>query len=342
MSMPATKSLLLYSKSQRAHLTLQTHLSTQRAALEGFSDLRALQTVIKKHGLTKALMAFANHNARLSTVVTDLPSVESLNNVPLSKQDKRYGIALEGLETTLGQEPVVIGSWVKQVAGELGELLSTTAASAHRTDEDLSELSARLSDLDPQAVLYDTLIVTARTATGTEAILSTVADHIRKIGTVDVDALFTSSAYREANDAFMQSQVEEFKPFLGVSIDADRFVHAGADAIDEAYQPREASLTDLGYSTETLIDLMSKAMELVAAIVELDDRREAITAALDAVADRLTTTDETQSAADCPIEEAHRLILNYATVISMLIGDGLFHVHEFLSVGHEAVQGHGD
>lgn len=326
MSVKFSQASVATTNMHRSMERLFMKIGVQRTTLGEFSTLRSLRDTIKTHGMSKPLMAFANHDHSLNRVVTGVPATESLNNVSLSMHDKRYGAAMEGFDNLLTQKPEVISTWVKQLADNLEELFSNTNTVAMQTNETLVELKDELEQRDPPEVLFDTTILTARPAEGMQTILNAIDRRVRQITSIDVDAFFSSTEYREKCTAFINELVEEFKPYIAISLSEDNFVHASDDEIDIPYRAREANLSELGYSGAVLVEILGAAAEVVDALIDFDNRRAAITEALVEVSERLATQPEDM------VTETHCLIMNYVTIIVMLMGDSLHHVNEVMHV----------
>ena len=68
---------------------------------ETLEDLEAFTGVIKQYGLSKPLLAFANHNGRLSSVIPELPALESFNQDLSVSQSASVVSAVEGIHRLL-------------------------------------------------------------------------------------------------------------------------------------------------------------------------------------------------------------------------------------------------
>ena len=113
-STESLESTLLKSVEHQAVLTKD--LYELKDLISSLEDLNALYTAIQKHGVSKSLLAFADHDNTLSLVCKELPSVESLTGATITNQSK---IALEGLASTISDAISRAISKVKSAIGNM-------------------------------------------------------------------------------------------------------------------------------------------------------------------------------------------------------------------------------
>ena len=185
----------LHASNKLARLCQKTSqsINSQMLVMEEFSSLRNLRQVITEHGISRALLAYADQNNSLRQIIPGLPAVESLNAVPLSLRDTRHLAALEGIDQALGQEDKVLASWVDNLSRDTADLFSSTLPLVEHAQSTTGEISAQLAEKTLDDVTLDTTIVTARMASSFAEIFTKLAAQVAEIGSVDVEALFTSA-----------------------------------------------------------------------------------------------------------------------------------------------------
>jgi len=308
----------------------------QQMLKEDFSALRALRQVISTHGLNRSLLAYAQHGGHLSQLLPSLPAVETLNSVPLSKRDARHLASLEELDTAASGEKASFGSWLQDLASNLTDLLESAEDVEEDTHEAVTEMTEAMADKVITDAMLDATVRMSRTADGFAAIFTIVAERLRQVGAIDVESFFTSPAYRESCASTIKTMVEEFKPLMGTKLDEDNCLCKEEDAVDDEYMPREASLTDLGFTEFGIQAVLEKINTVLEAVQELSTRREAIVASLTEMASKMAMPETEMS---FEVSEAQTLISNYIGVIMLLVRDGFHHIHEALDVISDIVDG---
>ena len=77
--------------------TLRSLLAQQAELVQTHTHLCALQASIKQYGLTRSLVAFADHDKALSAAIPEIPALESLNHDRSVKNSADATAALEGV-----------------------------------------------------------------------------------------------------------------------------------------------------------------------------------------------------------------------------------------------------
>ncbi len=329
-----------YTKRSNLQNKCSTVLTCARehySLINEFNTLRNLRDVINTHGMSRGLLSFANHGNVLAPLIKTIPATESLDNVPISKKDTRHAAALEGLDATLMQEPMVNSDWLRQLANQLEALFQNTSDVVVDLQSAIEENSNDLQTHTISEIVFDTTVVTTRTAQCFEIILSTLTRRIQQISSIDVDSLLSSEQYNTNNADYINDLIEELKPMLGYNNDnTDNCVQVDSDAIDDTYCSQEGSLSDLGYTTDTTLELLTSLATLVQTLQELDDRRTDIISSLTQIADRFSG-DDTKEYNSMPTGVA-KLISNYAIVITQLIQDSVQTVHSVLAIVEDVLE----
>jgi hypothetical protein len=286
------KTLRAQSKQMRLTARIVASLSKTATMAEDFSNLRLLRAVIKTQGLNKALMLFANPgNKTISQLAKNIPSNESLDAVSIGRGDRRTKAALEGLDESIQAEPKLIADWTRASADDIGNLLE----SVEQQLKDLGEaISQGLECLEGAEDFDEATLAIQIEALPAEAALARINALLDVLP--DMDAIISDPCDRDAMDIHKEKtsqMVDKIGTTAGLSVDEENDHHIVSGPISDDYLPRTATLGELGYTREALIELLKKSDCLVDELNGLVERKEQVVGHFNETADNIEQIDNT-------------------------------------------------
>lgn len=279
----------LRAAGQHARVTarVERRLAEIRNTTNEYTDLRRLCSVLKVHGISKALMQFANPQNAFTSVVKNMPANESLDLVSFGANDARTTTALEGLSDLLAAEPRLISEWTHASADDIEDLLECTEAQLKDVGEAISQALMDLENAPSEDLLSTTVFAVTNDAA--MARMDAMLDILP-----DFDAVVSNPTDRDGTDLYkakIAEMIQKIGPYVGIATDpSNPYLIISGDMM-ESMQGREATLSELGYSVESIIALLKKADSLIDELNGLIERKEEMVSHLHETADAIILID---------------------------------------------------
>ena len=256
---------------------------TMYAATSDFEDVHRLHAVIESYGMSKAVMALLPDN--IHDTLPGMPSMESLDRMPLPRHDPRTDHMLESLSAALEEETSFLKMWVsetsKNVCAQL-DLLHTKAM-------DYKEQAKVLRDMLRNAYVSENILKE------TMVTCLPVNDQIRIIESMcetasqfDIPQYSATSADLDASRAALDNVFDRITPMTGICFDDKGRVTVDKNKIARKYTVAEENLYLKGYTAEKTAELCDMIITLAGALEALTDKKPGIKARLDAIHDGLS------------------------------------------------------
>lgn len=250
-------------------------IATTRQHLRDFGQVKALAEVVESEGMSRGLAKFANFDGAAEGLFEGFPATESLDAVALAADDPRNTGALEGILAVAAMEADAASADTASVVNglmatlktfcddldyreDMGEKLTSELAEVELSDDQLTGVTVNAVSADARKVQFEKL-----TAVG-----GAMADapNFKDVTTEDLKAIQDNLA----------SAVEHLTGVTGLAIDEDGVVIDDAENISDDYIISSGTLTDKGYSVESLKALVHQMLGLTEVFENVRENLEAI------------------------------------------------------------------
>lgn len=261
-----------------------TQLARQQDSLR---MLRRVSRVISREGYNHSLAALIS-TKDFTKIAPQFPSLESLGSVPVSASDRRVQNGLVRLRTLIAQEEQLVAEQISDAAAAIDDALQAAATQAVGFRELIDALERRLENGVVSDEALQSTTVTAIGADMRSDILGHLIDLTKAIDIPNYDT--EAEGLAEQIEGHLAAMVTAIGPSTGAIVEGFTITVDPAK-IGEEYTPTEGTLAEKGYTAETVRGLLERTEELIAALVELSEKRALLVEHLNSVAATVADDD---------------------------------------------------
>lgn len=284
----ARQKLLAGVRYTKIATALTVGIESMNHRIHDYTDMRQFRAVVRAFGINRALMEFVNPKNRISNIISNLPSTETLDMIATGQTDPRTQNALGGLDEALDTEPGVIGNWINSSADTVDTLFDTTSEQIEDLDAEVGHYLAVFSN----GFTDDSVLAGSAEAVHYSDVNNCIEALIAALPEIDI--VVSDPTDRDAMDVYkekLEAIVEQLGNHTGLFINPTNPHQLQLSDVPSQMEPTENSLTGHGYTSENLGDLLDNTKSLIAAVKDLLARKDDIVSKLRDAAVFVTSID---------------------------------------------------
>ncbi len=306
-------------------IAIRSAADAVQTASESYKTMRHTKHVIAKHGASRPLMAVISRGDTLARI-NNMPATESLNVVPLGQNDKRNLALLSEMSAALEAEQTVVSDWIGNSASDVGDFLDVTAYHLSGLRDEMVDIQSAMSAVNSNDATMASISAYNVPAASRMAQMNTVSGILSKIVPIDVNSLCCDNDYRNNTKQALRDCCDSLSGFGGIARDGDNMMRS--DDITDQNCDRQGNMLELGYSCESMSQMVENGMNCINSLQNVVDQKDEIVASMmtardatpAAMAEDVTATEDMTSPDGAYTLDDHRqMISGYLHVLASAV-----------------------
>lgn len=241
-------------------------------ATESFQTFNAIREVISEEGLSRGLVALITKDPASAKLFKTLPALERMDAITIRPSDKRVQAMLAEMDETAAIEALMVCDFIQGSVSHLEDLFGALKEQLRPLSDITADLTDALSDgRIPESALAE---VSAHTLCADSAVkLIEGLTHV-------VIHLDTPSTGDDPDEWSLEKLVGFIAECCGATINERGCVVVDPSRLGEEFQPKDATLTEHGFTIDGLIALLHGVDNLASELVTLSEKHANLSAYL--------------------------------------------------------------
>lgn len=322
----AAKTLQILPTIEQTH-RLTRDVYSLSGALANFQMITNFKKVATEHNLSAPLAAAFHATPGFGVAVESFPDVDIFNTIPEHQSSDNNTAGLESFNQAQAQTCGTLSEKANRVVATFKDVLAGLDTTVTHLQAQVAEDKEALEDSDVTDEVMASIPVNTLSHESFTEILTKLEEGLSSIDTFNVDDL-------QANPEKIKDEVQglmDLTADLGkiIGMQFDEYGLSDADR-DENYQPSPGTFDDKAITKTALIFYLDKASVVLDAMKAIADKKDELSAAVDAAITDMPTAAESDDVVYGQVEHV-TLLSCYASLVSKLIREGVVLVSMLLT-----------